>query len=538
MEGIDQPEISSLPLGVELPSLAVVQDPAIGNINPRTGEPLEPVPFSSEQEVFWAVDRCRVAFKEWGSTAFDDRANLVTEMVEAIVKRREEVVSVIAMETGRHETDILGSELAGLIDYCRSAIKVAQRALRHEQVAASPLKYLTQKTIGVEAVPRGVIGIIGSWNYPLATFFRSLFPALLSGNTVVLKPSEYAPRTGGWLASVAQEVLPRDVVTVVQGDPKIADSLFSAGIDAIAFSGTVETGERIHQLAAEHMIPSSLELSGRDSAIVLADCDLERTVSGIARYALGHSGQGDGSVEKVYVEASIADQFVKSLVKLVTKLRVGTEQFNEFDIGPLQSSAQVVRALEHIDEAIQQGAKLRCGGRRVGRGFSILPTVLDHCKENMKLIEREILGPVVCILRVNSGEEALQRANSSPYGLNGSVWTEDLQKGQALARRMNVGVAMVNNHSISSAMAEIPWGGSKRSGTNTLGSRHAYQNYVKYKTLMVDHSRWPEAFWYPIDKDLKKFLEFKLELASGAFHRAGALVNLLRKRVKTIRRLL
>ena len=493
-----------VPRPMDLPSLEVDQDPAIGNINPATGEPLDPVRFSSEQEVFWAVNKARRAQESWCQKPFEERAHIVEAFVDKLVESRKEGLRRIQMETGRSYTDALVSEFGHLAAYMKSVKRVAKEALRPEHFTMNH-QGMNGKKVDVIPVPRGVVGIIGSWTFPLATFYKSLFPALLAGNGVVIKPSEYAPRTGAFLFEAARKTLPPDLLTLVQGDPKVANSLFSAGIDAVAFAGPISSGLRISHLASQYLIPSAIELGGCDPAIVLADCELERTVAGITQYALVNAGQNQACIEVVYVEEVIADTFVDQLVKYVKALKVSGDGHQEADIGPLQSAGQVTQVLKQIKDAVSKGASLRAGGRRIGQGYGFEPTILDHCNESMEVVAKATVGPVIAICRIPPGEDVLNHVKKTPFGVNGSVWTTDLERGRRIAEQLDVGVALVNNHALTSSLAEAPWPGGK--GMVGPSGRQAYNTFVKFKTILVDSSHKPESWWFPIDTSLRQLVD-------------------------------
>jgi acyl-CoA reductase-like NAD-dependent aldehyde dehydrogenase len=410
---------------------------------------------------------------------------------------------------------------------------VAKSALATEKIGLSPLEYPGKKAC-IEAVPRGVVGIIAPWNYPLGNFVKSLFPALLAGNGVVLKPSEYTPQTGAWLAKQCAATLPAGLVGLVQGGGLVGRGLIEAGVDAVVFTGSVPSGRKVAAQCAERIVPCSLELGGKDAAIVLADCNFERTVVGVAHWALHNAGQNCAAIERVYVEAPIADRFVEALSKVVPKLRVAPQE-GPSDLGPLQNEAQLRIVEAHVQDAIAKGAKLLCGGKRTGRGLGFEPTLLDRCNESMAVISDETFGPVLAVVRVADAEEAVRRANQSRYGLNGSVWTTDIARGQQLARRLEVGVALVNNHAITGTLSELPWTGVRETGFGVAQSRHAYGTFVRRRALFTDTSKDPDPWWMPASADSTAFGEAVVEMALGSLGATFRLLGLLKRRVAAIR---
>jgi acyl-CoA reductase-like NAD-dependent aldehyde dehydrogenase len=333
----------------------------------------------------------------------------------------------------------------------------------------------------------------------------------------------------------ARACFPADLVQVVYGGGEVGAALVEADVDAVVFCGSVATGRKIAARCGERLVPCSVELGGKDAAIVLRDCDLPRTVAGILQWSLHNAGQDCSSIERVYVEEPIADALVEKLVAAVGRLKLAPAPLA--DLGPIQNPAQLAIVERHVREAVAAGASLRAGGAATGVGWGFQPTVLDGCTEEMAVIREETFGPVIAVVRVADAEEAVSRANRSRFGLSASVWTRDLARGEALARRLDVGLALVNNHSFPGSVPSIPWTGTKDTGTGTAASRHAYSTFVRRRTIVVDRSRNPDVFWRPVDADLLALGHAVSELALGRFGKVLQLLGLLRKRVASIRAL-
>ncbi|MGO8994532.1 MAG: aldehyde dehydrogenase family protein [Polyangiaceae bacterium] len=508
---------------------------APGTISPADGAALTPVASSTVDDVRAAAARGRAAQPAWAALPLSERERAIERLATRILERRAEALTLLGQEMGRSASDNLFHELVAAREFTASVILAGRIALAPEKISLSVLDWPGKKVV-VEAVPRGLVGIIAPWNYPLANFYKHFFPAVLSGNAVLLKPSEHTPRCGAWFARQCAEIFPRDLVQVVQGGSAIGEAVIDA-VDAVTFTGSVPTGKRVAARAGERLIPCSVELGGKDAAIVLADCDLDRTVAGILFWATHNAGQDCSAIERVYVEASIADRFVAQLAGAARKLRVAAPGVVG-DLGPLQNERQLEIVEEHVDEAKRLGGKVVCGGTRTGHGYGYLPTEIDDCTQAMRVVRDETFGPVIAVIRVKDAEEAIAKANDSRYGLNGSVWTTDLARGAALARRMEVGVAFVNNHSIAGALPEIPWTGVKDTGPGVASSRHAYPTFVRRRTLFIDSNRKPDPIWYPGDENLAAFGEALV--ARGLGGGLGAmlkLVGLLGKRVKAVQAL-
>lgn len=507
-----------------------------GTRNPATLEPLGPPPTGAPGDVPGIVAAARAAQRGWAETPLARREEACRALARRILERRVEAAELLRAETGRDPAESLFDEIVFVASYVSGACAVARRALAPERVPLSMIDFPGKRAV-VEAVPRGVVAIVEPWNYPLLQFFKPLFPALLSGNAVVLKPSEHAPRVAGWLADQCAAVFPEGLVSIAFGDGAVGAALLEADVDAVVFCGSVATGRKVAARCAERMIPCSLELGGKDAAIVLADCDLDRTVAGITQWALNNAGQDCSSIERLYVEASVADGLVARLAAVWDQLTIAGAAEGRADLGPLQNPAQLAIVEDHVADAVAKGATLVCGGARTGTGLGYRPTLLDRCSEAMKVVTDETFGPVLAVVRVQDADEAVRRANDSRYGLTGSVWTKDTAKGEALARRLEVGVAMVNNHSFAGVVPQIPWTGTKETGTGVAASVHAYPTFVRRRTILVDTSRDPDAFWRPVNEDLWAFGDAAARLALGAWSTVFSLLGLLRARVGAVKAL-
>jgi acyl-CoA reductase-like NAD-dependent aldehyde dehydrogenase len=501
--------------------------------NPADGSPLPPLAWTPVAAVAAAISTARAAQPAWAAWARREREDALRRVARQILERRGEIAALIAQETGRTATDAIASEIVFVAENVEAAIRVCTRATAPERIKVSRLDF-PGKRVSVEAVPRGVIGVIAPWNYPLANFYKSLWPALLSGNAVVMKPSEFTPRTGAWLAEVLREHVPADCVQVVQGAGDVGAALLP-GVDGLVFTGSLATGRRVAGRAAELLERRSVELGGKDAAIVLADCNFERTVAAIVHWSLHNAGQDCASVERVYVEDAIADRFVAAVATATAKVRVAPQPDGHAEIGPLQTEAQLHLVTAHVADAVARGARLLVGGKAPGAGLGFEPTVLDGCTPEMQVMREETFGPIVAIQRVKDAEEALRLANDSGYGLTGSVWTKDAAKGEALARRLEVGVAMVNNHAFTGTMPETPWSGIRGSGSGVAMSGHAYGTFVRRRTLMIDTNTGPDAWWFPANADLDVFMDAAARKGLGSIAALWTLLPLLGKRAKAIR---
>jgi acyl-CoA reductase-like NAD-dependent aldehyde dehydrogenase len=410
---------------------------------------------------------------------------------------------------------------------------VLRRSTRTRAVRLNPVSF-PRKSAKVEYVPRGVVGIIAPWNYPVAGIYRSVFPALLTGNGVVLKPSEYTPRTSAWLIDQLAAALPEGIVQAVQGDGEVGAALIDAGIDACVFTGSPRVGREVQVHCARRGIPASVEMGGKDAAIVLADCDLDRTVAGITQWKLNNVGQACGAIEIAYVDERIADAFVERLGRAWQELRASPGEFA--DIGPLGNQRQLDVVVAQVEDARAQGARVVCGGTPSGRGLWYPPTILDRCTDAMAVVRDETFGPVLAVVRISGVEEAVRRVNEGRYGLGASIWTGDLDRARRLASRLEVGIVSVNNHGFTGAIPQLPWSGTRETGFGIANGPESLGTFVRPRTLIVDELSAPEPFWMPYDRSLWKMGDLLADAQLGRVTQAWKLPIIWRQRLQTIRK--
>lgn len=507
--------------------------PVILRTSPIDRSALTPIPMASPDEVRAAVERARRAQQVWASQPFSERVSALRRAARTLLKDRQRIIDMSRAEVGKLEVDALFTEALGPLDAVNGWAKVVEAHAQPETIRLNPLSF-PKKEASLRLVPRGIIGVIAPWNFPAAGLYRSLIPALLLGNGVVLKPSEYSPESTAWLAEHLAAELPPDLLAVVQGDGRVGEALIDAGVDALAFTGSVTTGRKVSARAAECGIPASVELGGNDAAIVLSDADLPRTVAGVTHWALQNGGQACGAVEVVLVERAVADAFVERLERAFGQLRFGAPGV-EADVPPLANAMQLERVQAHVDQAVAAGAQVRCGGRPFGPGFGYEPTLIDECTPDMAVVREETFGPVLPIVRVGSAFEAVQIANALDYGLTASIWTSDLDRGSRLAERLEVGVVTLNNHALTGAMPELSWAGTRQSGPGIANSRWALTTFARPKALLVDKNPAPDPFWLPFDGELLELGHRLAEAQVMKLARAYRIPWLLRRRIERIR---
>lgn len=507
---------------------------SLGHVPGREQRAMAPVQPTPGEPLLARVARARDAQEAWGHTPFPERVACLLRAAREMLQRRQELMALVAEEVGKVEAEALFNEALGPLDAVKGWASVLAPVLERRRVRLNPLSFPGKRAY-VEAVPRGVIAIIAPWNYPAAGLYRSVFPALMAGNSILLKPSEYSPRSSSWFAELLASRLPAGVVQVAVGGGEVGAALLDARPDACVFTGSTATGRLVSVRCAELGIPCSAEMGGKDPAIVLADCDLERTVAGITHWALSNAGQACGAIEIVYVERPVAEAFVDRMREVWSRLRVGPGHGASTDVAPLANERQFRLVKQHVEDATARGATVVSGGAPLGEGLWFAPTLLDHCNDTMSVVREETFGPVLAIIRVDGPAEAIRAANQLRYGLGASLWTSDLARGQRLAERLDYGVVSINNHAFTGAVPSLPWSGTRATGFGVANSALALATFVRPRTVVVDRRKTPELFWMPYDQTLVELGNVLADLQGNRLGRAWRLPGLLRRRMRTLR---
>src|ERR671914_686730 len=393
---------------------------------------------------------------------------------------------VIASETGKTHDDALINE----IGYAASAFgfwaKHAAGYLADEKVRSSS-PFVAGRKLVVRYRPLGVIGVIGPWNYPLTNSFGDCIPALAAGNSCVLKPASLTPLTSLLMAEGLRECgLPENVFSVAPGGGAVGQELIDH-VDFVMFTGSTEVGKKVMERAAKTLTPVGLELGGKDPMIVLSDADVERAANAAVHYSMQNTGQTCISIERVYVEEPVYQEFVAKVEQKVRGLREGVPGGpGSVDIGAVTSPPQVDLIDSHVRDAVDKGARVLVGGKRGrGPGDFYEPTLVVDVDHTMELMTEETFGPTLPVMKVRDAEEAVRLANDSQYGLQGSIWTRDAARGERLARMLEVGVASVNDAQVNYAALELPMGGWKASGLGARHGEYGIRKYTKQQAVLV-----------------------------------------------------
>ncbi|MEU0145475.1 succinic semialdehyde dehydrogenase [Streptomyces sp. NPDC006288] len=447
------------------------------NHSPFTGEKLADLPESTPEDVAAAFDRARAAQPAWAATPVRARAAVLLRFHDLVLQRQSEVLDLVQLETGKARLHAHEEVLAVAVSarhYGRGAVAYL-KPKRHTGVVPTLTKVTELRQ------PRGVVGQIAPWNYPLELSIGDALPAFVSGNAVVMKPDTETALTALWARELMIEAgLPAEVFQVVIGEGPVVGPEVVARADYVSFTGSTRTGREVAQGAAARLVGVSLELGGKNAMIVLDDADVEKAAQGAVRACFSSAGQLCISIERLYVHESVADDFVQRFAARTKAMRLGNSLAYGADMGSLVGERQLETVSRHVAEAVEKGATLVAGGVArpdIGPLF-YEPTILDGVESPMAVCGEETFGPVVSIYRFGDDDEAVALANATPYGLNSSVWTRSSGRGHRVAARLRTGTVNINEgYAPAYGSVQSPMGGMKDSG---LGRRHGSEGILKY----------------------------------------------------------
>ncbi|MEU0406286.1 aldehyde dehydrogenase [Streptomyces griseorubiginosus] len=450
-------------------------------ISPHTQEVIGRVPHASRADVDAAVAAARTAFDEgpWPRMTLDERIEVVTRIKDAIAIRHEEIARVISSENGSPYSWSVLAQALGAMMVWDSAITVA-RNFPYEETRDGVLGRIL-----VRREPVGVVAAVVPWNVPQFVAAAKLAPALLTGCTVVLKPSPESPLDAYILAEITKEAgLPEGVLSILPADREVSEYLVGhPGIDKVSFTGSVGAGKRVMEVAARNLTRVTLELGGKSAAVVLPDADLETAVAGIVPSAWMNNGQACVAQTRILLPRSRYDEFAEALAAAASSLVVGDPLDPATQVGPLVAERQQRRNLDYIRIGQEEGAKILTGGGRpagLDRGWYVEPTLFGDVDNSMRIAREEIFGPVICLLPYGDESEAVKIANDSDYGLSGSVWTADVARGIEVAKQVRTGTYNVNTFSLDMLG---PFGGYKNSGLGREFGPEGYGEYLEHKMI-------------------------------------------------------
>ncbi len=456
-------------------TLTTTTSTTLKSINPATGEVVGEVPIASAADVAAAVNRARAAQPAWQALTAEQRIEALLPAGAKLVERADELGRLLTNEMGKPLSEAVG-EIKGCGDRLDKTLREIAEALEPDVLEDDKVKSIVYHD------PLGVCAVITPWNFPLAMPHWTVVPALVAGNTVVLKPSEETPLIAQAYVNILNESLPADVLQIVHGADEPGKALVQADVDLIAFTGSRDAGKHILGAASTGLKRVILELGGKDPMIVLDDADIAEAAKFAVNNSFRNAGQVCVSTERIYVDERIADAFESEIIKLTAEQKVGEGTREGVTIGPMINPRQRAHVLKQIDDAVGQGAKVLAGVKDHPDGF-VAPTVLGEVTHDMDIMRTETFGPVACIARFHDVDEAIELANDTPYGLGAAVFGSDEQKAADVARRLHAGMIGINKG--CGGASGSPWVGAKQSGYGYHSGKEGHRQFTQRRVVSV-----------------------------------------------------
>ena len=453
------------------------------SINPHDQSVVGELEISTPEDVKNAVRKAKNAFKSWRFVAVEKRVKFIKKYRDNVVKHQDEIAKLATLEMGKpigQSKDDVAGELSFLDYYIENAPKV----LSDETVYQKKNEHFR-----ITYEPYGVCACIAPWNYPLAMANSGIIPALLAGNTIILKPSEYTSLSQKIVIDLLNETgLPVGVANLVIGRGEIGKALIGEDIDLVWFTGSTKVGQEIYETCGKKFIKVLLEMGGSSPGIIFADADLKLTLDNLYWARFLNCGQVCTAVKRLFVEKPVYDQVVKLFVERLKTVTVGNPIDPATDIGPLVSRKQLESLKVQVADACEKGAKIEIGGKQpkdqaLAKGNYFEPTVLTNIKHDMKVLTEEVFGPVLPIIPFETEEEAVQMANTTDYGLSAEVYTKDIKKGERVAKQINAGTVAINTDNFFKP--ECPFGGYKKSGMGREYGEIGMKEFSQVKMIAV-----------------------------------------------------
>ena len=489
--------------------------------SPTTGELLGAVPRADEAAVPAAVADAARTQPVWAALPLADRARYMRRAAQVVIDGMDELAILIAREHGKPVGEAAALELLPMVDSLHWIADHGPRLLRDEPVRTRQI-YLLGKRHRHVREPLGVVAVICSSSRPWAEPFLQTAIALMCGNAVVVKPAPEAALVGARVEqALARAGVPEGAVRVVQGGDEVGEALAEAdGVAKVFFTGSQDAGRRVQAACSRLARPAVLELGGKDPQLVLADARLDDAVAGTIWAAFSGSGQASAAVERVYVARELHDSFLERLVERTCALRLGDPLALETDIGPLVSAPRGERVRAVLDDAVDRGARLHCGGPTVVEGLEsasfLAPAVVTDVPSGARLALEPVPGPVVSVVAFDSEDEAVALANDSPFGLGASVWTRDRGRGERIVRRLEAGMTWINDHRYSHSAVQTAWGGAKGSGAGRVHGEPGFRECVEIKLVASGAARAARRPWgLPYDRSLRGAAEAAARVLYG-----------------------
>jgi len=452
--------------------------------NPRNGEFDYKISVMGNDEIAALTKIMRTRQKEWLTQGLEYRISILNKLKEAVANNRDDMIKALCDDTGRLYISV--AEVDGIANAIDRWIAVARSVDAPATKKSGSMPCIEYRS---ELIPYAVVGVISPWNFPLTLSLIDALPAIMTGATVIVKPSEVTPRFAGPLKKAIAEVEElNDIIHFIDGDGSTGASLIDH-VDIVCFTGSVVTGRLVAESAAKNFIPAILELGGKDPAIVLEDADLDRAVTSILRASIVNTGQACQSVERIYVHKNLYDVFVEKIVEKAKKVELNYPNINSGHIGPIIFEKQAGIIKNQLDDALEKGAQIHVGGdiEHHGGGLWCRPTVVTNITHDMDIITKETFGPVLPIMSFESDEEAISLANDTEYGLSGSVYSENMDHANEVAVQIEAGGISINEGSLTGFMHEAEKNSFKLSGLGESRMGPAgYHRFFRKRAIMTN----------------------------------------------------
>ncbi len=517
-------------------ALLRADDRTIRCYDPATRELIGTVAVDSPEQVRAAIERARAAQIGWAETDFTRRRAVLQRMIDHLLDHGPELVDLVVRDAGKTRENVLMGELWTVLEKLRWTIANGEKHLRPEPVSAG---MFVHKRARLEFHPLGVVGAIIPWNYPLQNIMNPLIPALMAGNAIVIKPSEWVAFSAQRVVEIARDALVAEgqspeLVQIVHGYAETGQALIDGGIAQLVFIGSVTNGRKILEAAARSLIPVVLELGGKDPLIVCDDAHLEQAAHAAMSGCFISAGQNCVASERILVQDGIYDAFAELVGGLTRQLRQGDPKQGTVDVGAMVTPMQLEIVERLVDDAVAKGARVLAGGTRMfaEQGDFFAPTVLADVTPEMDIMQQETFGPVMVLCRVRDDHEAIAIANGTPFGLGSSVFSKDHTRARRIADRLDAGMTAINDFGGMTYMAQdLTFGGIKHSGFGRMNGKDGLRSFCNVKSVLED--RLPIHFankLYPVeDGDFDRILgALRLAYGRGGKRRFGALVDLIR----------
>lgn len=479
------------------PSKIVFSNGDLISLNPTNREEVGRVKVTDIEDIPAMIDRARVAQREWGKLSVRERGKHLLPLADYVYDHQDEFIDIIARECGKPRVEAVTSELFPLAAHVNYLAGQAPKILADEKIPQFWMTAAFGKRGRIVKEPLGVIAVLSPWNYPLWTLAGPVFSALVAGNAVIAKPSEYTPVTADLLRRAVEAIgLPKDLFQMAHGDGRVGSALVSGPVNKIVFVGSTNTGRKVMASAAANLTAVTMELGGNDAAIVLEDADLDNAARGIAWGGFTCSGQVCASIERVFVVESVYADFIQRLAYHTMDLRVGIE-LEAVEVGSMNNERQFDIVERQVNEAVEQGARVVTGGK--GDGMVYKPTILADVPARAEILHRETFGPVLPVEKVKDGEQAVQMANATRFGLTTSIWTRNVKRAEILARDLECGLVTINDHISPAGFPDLPWGGVKDTGFGRVQGRAGLLEMVTPKVIVHETLPVNRLWWFNYD---------------------------------------